>query len=172
MPIRVAGVTIEDDLEEHRRAEAEARRQEEAEEAKVARERRAVEQRRKAEEQEGEQGPGNRDPNLGAVVGSHACHLMASLFRLLHSSFLVRSRPGGPTRHSGSLPQDLPRPGPASTGAQGGHGCVGSEASVWPRGPCGGAQDPLGHGYKSGHAGVWRGETIKGKGRGVWLLGF
>ena len=57
MPIRVAGVTIEDDLEEHRRAEAEARRHQEAEEAKAARERKVLEQRRKAEEQEGERLP-------------------------------------------------------------------------------------------------------------------
>ena len=51
--IRVAGVTIEDDLEEHLRAEAEAGKRAIEESARAERERKAEDQRRKAEEQEG-----------------------------------------------------------------------------------------------------------------------
>ena len=58
MPLRVVGVTIEDDLEEHRMAALEAGRQAAAEEARAAREHKVAEHTRREEETEGAQPPG------------------------------------------------------------------------------------------------------------------
>ena len=57
MPLRVVGVTIEDDLEEHRMAALEAGRQAAAEEARAAREHKVAEHTRREEETEGAHPP-------------------------------------------------------------------------------------------------------------------
>jgi len=75
--IRVAGVTIEDDLEEHLRAEAEAGKRAIEESAREERERKAEDQRRKAEEQEG-------------GLPSSEYHWVANLVSCFHLSLICR----------------------------------------------------------------------------------